>query len=471
VNANRAAMAHRASALDALAASLTGYQHAVGAQLAAVTKQLEAVRTSWAGPAPDNTMARARSWQIKTRDATSVIGAAATTIGAWATDARTLADELPAETTHGDPVDQEIRHEVAAAWARSCVMRTSQLSLALQRLQTINAAELDRGWQGLRDRFGATFAPFGEFFGGGFSKLGDLFAAFAASATPMSWGDWMSGQQPHQEDMDLAVLSNDVYDAEGWNDPHRTIGNGWTRVPADDLPAGLTMADFENAEFGNDMRAALYTDGNGHYVLAFAGTDSFSDVLTDIYQGVGLDTRQYDQARRLGQRLSDEYGDDLVMTGHSLGGGAASYAALATGTTAVTFNAAGLSDANIERAGHDWQGGREQAARGQVRAYHVESDVLTNTQEEFDDLPDAVGTPITIANPIEQPSDWWLLTGPFGAGMQGGHAVDMHLMDNVLAGMQGSDLTFSTTYSVDHGGGNVTTEHSPQTYEGGWFNR
>lgn len=100
-----------------------------------------------------------------------------------------------------------------------------------------------------------------------------------------------------------------------------------------------------------------------------------------------------------------------------------------------------------------------------ARSVRVESDVLTNTQQEFDDIPDAVGTPITIANPIEQRSDWLWLAPPVAAGAQGAHAVDMHLMENVLGGMRNSDLTFSTNYCVDHGNGNVETRTDPQTYE------
>ena len=448
-----------------LAASVDGYATAVRKQVTAITTNVDAVGAAWSGPIPTAVMERAKHWVSAVYEAPNTIGTISPILRSWAQSAWTYSDMLP-DRTHNDPDAETERREVAGMWKRACASWSGDLETAISQLECFNDAEVGGPFHGMFEMF----EGFGDFFGGGFSALGDLFTSMADIAVPTSWGAWMAGQQPRQEDMDLAQISNDVYDAEGWNDPNRVIGNGYHRVPEDQLPPGLDKGDFENTSFGNDMRAALYTDGNGHYVLAFAGTDSVSDALTDVYQGVGLDTRQYEQGRSLAESLKAEYGDNLVMTGHSLGGGVASYAALATDSPAVTFNAAGLSDANMEGVGLDWQAGRQQVAEsGQVRAYHVESDVLTNTQEEFDDIPDAVGTPITIANPIEQPSDWLWVLPPTAAVAQGAHAVDMHLMDSVLAGMEHSDLTFSTNYQVDHGNGNVETRSMPQTYEGGWF--
>lgn len=450
-------------ALVDLMSTVDEYEAAVRGQVTAISNGVDAVGDAWSGPLPAAVMERAHRWVGEIYEAGNIISGIQPILFAWAQSAWNLADDLPESPVH-DPDLQLERLEVAAEWLRSCTFHGDDLARVLSLLR--RSARADIG--GPFDAFGDMLDGFGDFFGGGFSALGDLFAAWDASSVPLSWADWMSGQSPHREDMDLALISDDVYDVEGWNQS-RTIGNGWQRVPESDLPAGLTMADFENGDFGNDLRAALYTDGDGHYVLAFAGTDSFSDGLTDVYQSVGLSTKQYAQARNLSTTLHDAYGGNLVLTGHSLGGGVASYGAVSTGATAVTFNAAGLSDANLESAGLDWQQGREHVARtGQVRAYHVDSDILTNTQTSFDDVPDAIGAPITIANPVDKPTGWAWVVPPFGAGLHGAHAADMHTMSSVLSGMQHSDLSFSTTYQVETASG-TEGRYSEQTYPGGWF--
>ena len=447
-----------------LANQVEAYETAIRGQVQAITTSIDTVEQSWAGPIPELTMEQSHHWLGEVYESGNTVAQLHPILHSWAQTAWYYTDNLPPDGEHHDPDAAALRTEVAAQWTRSCTSYADDMASVLRQVERHGKADIGGPLDGMFDMF----EVFGDFFAGGFSGLGDQWAALLAGGVPIEWAQWMRGQQPMQEDMDLALLSSDVYDVEGWNNPSIVIGDGWTRVPASELPDGLTMADFENPD-DSDLRAALYTDGDGHYVLAFAGTDSFDDVVTDVWQGLGNGTDQYHQGRLLGEKLSAAYGDNLVMTGHSLGGGVAAYAALATDSTAVTFNAAGLSDQNMENVGLHWQHGREQVARsGQVRAYHVDSDALTNFQESADDIPDAVGTPITIANPIEQPSDWWWLAPPVAAGAQGAHAVDMHLMDNVLAGMRTSDISFSTDYTVqtDHGD---ETRQSPQTYEGGWF--
>jgi len=70
-----------------------------------------------------------------------------------------------------------------------------------------------------------------------------------------------------------------------------------------------------------------------------------------------------------------------MFAGHSLGGGLASAAAYATGTSEITFNAAGLHS-NYRIGAH-----------GGVRAHYVRGDWLT-TMQRWTPLPNAAGTPI-----------------------------------------------------------------------------
>ena len=458
----RAALHGAADELNRVASAIESYEGALRGQVKALTDAGDTIAQSWSGPDPEQLNERHLAWLAKVYESPNVIGPIAIELRNWAQSAWNISDLLPGDDEHGDPDLLLIRNEVASRWGLSCRLSSESLVETIVQLEKMARADVDDD----------AYDLLGDFFAGGLDALGDLFAGFGDVARPIGWAEWIAGQQPHTEDYDFALMANDVYDVDGWNHPERIVADGWHRVSASDLPAGLTPADFENGEFGDDTRAALYTDDQGHYVLAFAGTDSGSDALTDVFQGLGLSTRQYERGRSLTERVHAAYGGNLVLTGHSLGGGVAAYGALATGSPAVTFNAAGLSDANLEAVGLDWQQGRADVAHtGQIRAYHVDSDALTNVQESADDIPDAVGTPITIANPIEQPSDWWWLAPPVAAGAQGAHSVDMHLMENVLGGMRHSDVTFSTDSYVVTEGGAVERRQTQSTYEGGWFTR
>ncbi|MEZ5399679.1 MAG: hypothetical protein R2729_08405 [Bryobacteraceae bacterium] len=72
-------------------------------------------------------------------------------------------------------------------------------------------------------------------------------------------------------------------------------------------------------------------------VLAFAGTDSLRDVVSDAAQVLGFVPFQYHQALRLARSLNPNH-----YTGHSLGGGMADYCAVLTGVEATTINPAPL---------------------------------------------------------------------------------------------------------------------------------
>lgn len=81
------------------------------------------------------------------------------------------------------------------------------------------------------------------------------------------------------------------------------------------------------------------------YVLAFTGTDSLADGITDVAQIVWLKPPQYQLAAKITKYLKNKYKSKLVLTGHSLGGGLAQYAAYKNGSTipTITFNSANVS--------------------------------------------------------------------------------------------------------------------------------
>src|SRR3546814_1531109 len=104
----------------------------------------------------------------------------------------------------------------------------------------------------------------------------------------------------------------------------------------------------------NGFDAAIYQNDQGQYVVAYRGTDNWGvanpgDADDNALQGMGFETGQYSDAIALAQRAEQVFGEgNVVVTGHSLGGGLASAAALATGASGVTFNAAGLSNERSE---------------------------------------------------------------------------------------------------------------------------
>ena len=199
-----------------------------------------------------------------------------------------------------------------------------------------------------------------------------------------------SGQRSQHADYSLALLAKDVYA------PAATNIGGFTRLSdAALLSSGIDPASLFDTASG--FQAGIYNNKQ-HYVLSFAGTNDIQDWLSNIRQATGYEDVQYNQAVALGKTAKIAFGDALVITGHSLGGGLAATAALASGTFAVTFNAAGVSDHTLNRLGIDPTQARQFAQSGGIRRYSEQHDLLTEAQESTSFIPDAIGHKITLAN-------------------------------------------------------------------------
>ncbi len=202
----------------------------------------------------------------------------------------------------------------------------------------------------------------------------------------------------------MAKLADHVYHP---NDPPPT---GWKMVTND--PEALKAFRLKPDNFhlnDSNFGAQMYTPDPKIFgdsmkpTIAFKGTQSLSpvgdDMTNNIAQGLGGESPYYRKAVTIGNRLEQGgISSNVDFTGHSLGGGMASAAAEASGSSAVTFNAAGLNPETVAQ-----YGGTVQATN--ITAYRVDGDILTGLQEgrlgPISDgtaqlMPKAIGTPVTL---------------------------------------------------------------------------
>ncbi len=307
-------------------------------------------------------------------------------------------------------------------------------------------------------------------------QLGQTGGPRVAAVGDTSFDAQVRGQESRPIDMKLAEICQSV------SDPSDAGPDGWNRVDPDVLMAkGIDPSSLEDPSTG--FRAGIYTDGEGRYVLAFSGSNDGKDWLNNLAQGQGLPAAQYGQAVKLASQAQAAFGqnDNLVITGHSLGGGLAGIASAETGTAAVTFNAAGVHDDTLRSFGLDPSTVKQQAEDGQIRAYSVDGEFLTSLQDHRGvvlgaltaggvlasminpllggpvaaegiralangDVPKALGHRVTIddPHPLEKPETHWYdwLWGNAEYHelkykvQQVKHSIDEHGMGTVLDGLR-----------------------------------
>jgi len=167
--------------------------------------------------------------------------------------------------------------------------------------------------------------------------------------------------------------------------------------------------EFNGQSVISGFDVVLYHDYvSGDFVLTFGGTDDYGDLVANIWQSVGAYTPQYVTAMEIADEFAhnSSIGDSTITTGHSLGGGLASAAAVVGGFHADTFNAAGLSRATL--LGPDgtelYSGALNNYDNAQTRidAYFLDYDILSYVQDKVDLLPDALGFRIRKDGPLDE---------------------------------------------------------------------
>ncbi len=163
---------------------------------------------------------------------------------------------------------------------------------------------------------------------------------------------------------------------------------------------------------GFDAKLYFNTQNEG-YVLAFRGTQIFSpsDWIADIAQAlndyVQVNITQYHKAVELAQELKVQYGSNVQITGHSLGGGLAQVAGMATGLTTTCFEAAGISTATFDDLGIT------------SKTIRKNSNVITHFNVKNDPLSDNDGrmnTKAPYSNTLQYGGETYWLDNVFGTG-------------------------------------------------------
>jgi len=155
-----------------------------------------------------------------------------------------------------------------------------------------------------------------------------------------------------------------------------TCGSEWQAVPAASL--GLPAQLFHDESFSGSL---FYNATNDEYVLAFRGTDDLGDWKDNLLQASGHASHQYDAAIALAAAVQKALPKaNLSLTGHSLGGGLASAAALSTNTSATVFNPAALHPDTAQALGLNFHD-----AQSLVNVTTVDGDLLTSIQEPAPD--------------------------------------------------------------------------------------
>lgn len=125
-------------------------------------------------------------------------------------------------------------------------------------------------------------------------------------------------------------------------------------------PVGLKILEIEElkdavfTDIKSGFGAALFKSAiNDETMLTYRGTNNAvtgkQDWLTNLNQGLGKETQQYNQAMDLARLAKNALPSPPVIVGHSLGGGLAASAVGVTGLQGYTFNAAGLHANTVAR--------------------------------------------------------------------------------------------------------------------------
>jgi len=200
--------------------------------------------------------------------------------------------------------------------------------------------------------------------------------------------------------------SNLTYEFENVRVHQPDIENDETRLLREvnklkPLPPNLQyLDDFHDDSTGTSGTAFLDKD-SGEVIIAYTGTNPNADIAKDVATDAGSIAMalgfHYDEAFTFYERIRQRYGDNITLTGHSLGGNIAQRVALEyNAPRTVVYNSAplyleGLIDSKDRIIDYltPWDSAREKIINkqktftGQVVRIRTQEDFLNNISKPF----------------------------------------------------------------------------------------
>ena len=174
---------------------------------------------------------------------------------------------------------------------------------------------------------------------------------------------------------DMAKMASFVYHD---NNSEKELPEGWEMANNLSDRTQNALNGFNSNKVNDGFYADIYRKGN-EYVLAFRGTESsdLEDLATDAGQALGSTvlSSQYYKAKDIIVAMQKDCPKcSISITGHSLGGGLASVAGLASGLPTYTFNAAGINLNTIKDI--------KDNSQDNITAYYSNDDPLNQLQDK-----------------------------------------------------------------------------------------
>lgn len=264
------------------------------------------------------------------------------------------------------------------------------------------------------------------------ASASDTGSSAAGSGHSRNGGDPNAVRFGELKPADMVLFAHDSY-----GNGDATLPPGWSKLSDSEL-RGLGI-DPSTLKTPSGLDARIYTDGDGNYVLAFAGTvprDLRGDMLENARSVVDAGSRyaavmggpgvwaaysvrgallpsgggSTQEAMDLALKLEGQVGaDNMKIAGHSLGGRHAAAASLVTGAESTTFNSAGVTDGDYayakKKLGSSLSIPQRMVTTGPAAGWGLDSSNITNYRtsndwltpmQEISPLFDAIGTQVDI---------------------------------------------------------------------------